>query len=334
MHTVTVIMPVYNNMPYLRYAINSVIKQSFKNWKMIISDDKSNDKSIEYLKTIKHKKIKIYYQKKNLGIFGNLNFLNLKVKTSIVKILCADDKLNINNLEDTILFMNKFKSCKLLTCFDQNYKFVSTKDRPSYTFKYHNRFGNKYYIKFSPKSSMIALLVFGNIPGNLSQITYKKIHNNNPIFNQRYPYAGDYNAWSRMAKIYGFYLIKKNLVYIRNHPKRASYSLNKYMDLFPQLSKIYTFLIKNINKKHHKYLIKYILIENLPSRLSRFVSCLISGKFGLANKVFANLPFNIPILQFIFYCISYKFKKKTLDNYYGNYIINIIKNYNMATKCK
>ena len=76
------------------------------------------------------------------------------------------------------------------------------------------------------------------------------------------------------------------------------------------------------------------MIENLPSRLSRFVSCLISGKFGLANKVFANLPFKIPILQFIFYCISYKFKKKTLDNYYGNYIINIIKNYNMATKCK
>ncbi len=62
-------------------------------------------------------------------------------------------------------------------------------------------------------------------------------------------------------------------------------------------------------------------------------SCLISGKFGLANKVFANLPFKIPILQFIFYCISYKFKKKTLNNNNENNIIKIIKNYNMLTKC-
>ena len=60
----------------------------------------------------------------------------------------------------------------------------------------------------------------------------------------------------------------------------------------------------------------------------------MSGTYVLANKVFDKLPFKITILQIIVYCISYKFKKKTLDNYYGNYIINIIKNYNMATKCK
>ena len=105
MNKLTVVMPVYNNMPYLKQAIKSVIKQNFKNWEMIISDDQSTDGSIEFLKKIKHKKIKIFFQKKNLGIYGNLKFLNSKAKTSIIKILCADDYLISNNLENIYLFM-------------------------------------------------------------------------------------------------------------------------------------------------------------------------------------------------------------------------------------
>jgi hypothetical protein len=66
-----------------------------------------------------------------------------------------------------------------------------------------------------------------------------------------------------------------------------------------------------------------------------FIYCAKTSFLAKANEPIIDLdPDKIPILQFIFYCISYKFKKKTLDNYYGNYIINIIKNYNMATKCK
>ena len=113
-------MPVYNNMPYLKQAIKSVIKQNFKNWEMIISDDQSTDGSIEFLKKIKHKKIQIFFQKKNLGIYGNLKFLNSKAKTSIIKILCADDKLTFNSLENIYSFMKKFKSCKIMTCYAQN----------------------------------------------------------------------------------------------------------------------------------------------------------------------------------------------------------------------
>ena len=118
----TIIMPVYNNMPYLKQAIKSVIKQNFKNWEMIISDDQSTDGTIEFLKKINHKKIKIFFQKKNLGIFGNLKFLNSKAKTYIIKILCADDKLISNSLENIYLFMKKFKSCNVMTCYDQNIK--------------------------------------------------------------------------------------------------------------------------------------------------------------------------------------------------------------------
>ena len=61
MNKITVIMPVWNGMPFLRKAISSVINQRYKNWQLIISDDGSTDGTVDYLKKIKNKKIKIFY---------------------------------------------------------------------------------------------------------------------------------------------------------------------------------------------------------------------------------------------------------------------------------
>ena len=323
----TIIMPVYNNMPYLKQAIKSVIKQNFKNWEMIISDDQSTDGSIEFLKKIMHKKIKIFFQKKNLGIFENLKFLNSKAKTSIIKILCADDMIISNKLENIYLFMKKNKSCKLMTCYDQNIKNRLLTDMKTLTESFSN-IGNKYYIKFTPQSSMIAFFAFGNVCGNLSRVTYRKVKDGkNPAFDQKYPYAGDYNAWVRFSQKYGFYLVKKNYVYVRKHSNQASNFLNLKNELYPQFPKIYNFLLKNIKKKHHAYLRKYMLINNLPQRIRRYINCLISGEIKLANKVFANLPLKISILECFLNAFFFKFRNNLLNKlnkYYRNYIINII----------
>ena len=40
--SVDVILPNYNKFNFLEEAINSVLNQTFKNWKLIIVDDKSN----------------------------------------------------------------------------------------------------------------------------------------------------------------------------------------------------------------------------------------------------------------------------------------------------
>ena len=47
------------------------VKQ-FKNYDIFISDDNSPDNTIDYLKRIKNKKVKISYNKKNLGYGGNI----------------------------------------------------------------------------------------------------------------------------------------------------------------------------------------------------------------------------------------------------------------------
>lgn len=48
----SVIMPVYNGMPYLQDSIRAVINQSFRDWELIIADDQSPDDSARAVKEL------------------------------------------------------------------------------------------------------------------------------------------------------------------------------------------------------------------------------------------------------------------------------------------
>jgi glycosyltransferase involved in cell wall biosynthesis len=72
---VTVCMPLYNKVKYLRDAIESVLKQEADfDWDIIISDDHSTDGStaiaMEYAQKYPEK-IRVYVQEKNKGVGGN-----------------------------------------------------------------------------------------------------------------------------------------------------------------------------------------------------------------------------------------------------------------------
>ena len=62
---VSIILPNYNSSDTISATVNSIIKQSYKNWELIIVDDCSNFKTKKILsKFEKIKKIKVYYLKK------------------------------------------------------------------------------------------------------------------------------------------------------------------------------------------------------------------------------------------------------------------------------
>ena len=66
---VSIIMNCHNGDKYLKEAINSIIKQSYKNWELIFFDNASNDNSAKIVKKYNDKRIKYYYSKYvNLGI--------------------------------------------------------------------------------------------------------------------------------------------------------------------------------------------------------------------------------------------------------------------------
>ena len=51
-------MPNYNKGQFIVEAINSVIKQTYKNWRLFIIDDNSTDESKKNLENMRKKKLK------------------------------------------------------------------------------------------------------------------------------------------------------------------------------------------------------------------------------------------------------------------------------------
>ena len=96
----SILMATYKNVKYIEEAINSVIKQTYPHWELIIVDDHSDDNSIEVIKPLlKDNRIKLISHKVNTGYGGTLKTAADNANFDIIGILDADDKLHEKALE-------------------------------------------------------------------------------------------------------------------------------------------------------------------------------------------------------------------------------------------
>jgi len=105
---ITVIMPVYNGMPYISDAINSILNQTEQRFKLVVIDDGSDDKTIDYIKSIDSSKIKVYSIGRQ-GLISALNFgINL-IETEYFAIMDSDDVSDPDRFKFQLNFLNNNK---------------------------------------------------------------------------------------------------------------------------------------------------------------------------------------------------------------------------------
>lgn len=102
---ISVIMSVYNGLPYLKEAVDSVLNQTYKNFEFIIVDDASKDKTWQYLKSLKDKRIKLIKNPKNLGLARSLNIALSKAKGEFIARMDADDICLLRRFEIQLNYM-------------------------------------------------------------------------------------------------------------------------------------------------------------------------------------------------------------------------------------
>jgi len=105
---IEIVLPNYNSAPYLEETINSIINQTFKNWKLTIVDGNSNNETQQILKKyIDHKRINIIFLKKNkkAGFCRNLAIRNSKL--DYIAFIDSDDLWKKDKLYKQLDFMIK-----------------------------------------------------------------------------------------------------------------------------------------------------------------------------------------------------------------------------------
>lgn len=88
----TICVPVFKGEEFVSKTLQSIVDQSFSNFRCIISLDYSNDNTIEVIRPfLNDKRISLFKQKARLGWVGNVNFLLKKARTRYVCIMPHDD---------------------------------------------------------------------------------------------------------------------------------------------------------------------------------------------------------------------------------------------------
>ena len=93
---ISVIMVVLNNQKYLTKSINSVLKQSYKNFELIIIDGGSTDKTLKILKK-NNNKIDFWISEKDKGLYDAMN-KGIRLSTNNIPLQARDAAGNLANL--------------------------------------------------------------------------------------------------------------------------------------------------------------------------------------------------------------------------------------------
>ena len=89
---ISIIMNCYNGEKYLRESLNSVLKQTYKNWEIIFLDNQSNDASAKIFKDYKDDRLKYYCADSHIEILNKArNYALKKVNGEFIAFLDVDD---------------------------------------------------------------------------------------------------------------------------------------------------------------------------------------------------------------------------------------------------
>lgn len=106
---VSIIIPSYNTASYIKYTLDSVSNQSFKNFECLIIDDFSSDNSTEIISEYSKKdsRFKHIILEKNIGVSEVRNLALDLAKGRFIAFLDSDDTWEEKKLEIQIDFMIK-----------------------------------------------------------------------------------------------------------------------------------------------------------------------------------------------------------------------------------
>lgn len=206
---VSVIMPVFNGASYLEEAVESVQKSTFRNFEILLIDDKSEDHSKKICRMLvrKYSNVKFYAFSQNKGLGRVLNFALKKAHGIYICRLNQDDRMLAFRMHTQVFYLQQNKEAAAVGSWIK--LFYST--------------GKYEIIKFLENDKDIKKVWHIVSPFSDPSVMYRKdIALQAGGYKQEFWPADDTHLWYRMGLIGKLYNIQEPLVEVRWHEKAAS----------------------------------------------------------------------------------------------------------------
>lgn len=228
---ITVLMPTYNSAEYLSLSIESILKQTYNYYELLIIDDGSTDESVKIIRQYRDRRINLV-QKEHTGLSDTLNY-GLKIaKYDLIARMDADDISHPKRLEQQLDYMTNNKTVNVLSCW----YYIFNKNKIQYLIKNPEKHSN--VVNGLPLYSYIVH----------SGCIYKR---NTILKYGGYEHSSfeDYALWLKMKDHIVFGNVPKALLYVRyriNSLSRMSIE-KKYRDQYKIQEKYYCNMSSSFN---------------------------------------------------------------------------------------
>ena len=217
---VSIIMSCYNAERYVEYAINSIIKQEYRNWELFLIDDRSSDSTLKILKKYKSKKIKILALNKNIGQHKAINLALKKTSGEYIAILDSDDCAHRKRILEQVSELKKNTSIGLVV---SRYKIIDEKNR----FKKNSEFVSEK--EFARRFPCENLCCFS------ASMFRKKFVKRLGFYDKNYDYCNDYYFFLKIFSISKIKYVNKFHTFYRIHSNSRTNTFSKKNLIFENL---------------------------------------------------------------------------------------------------
>ena len=245
---ISVIMSTLNTPEdYLKVSIDSILKQTYKNFEFIIIVDGGNDDKI--IEKISDDRIKTIKHQKSIGLTKSLNEAIKISKGKYIARMDSDDISLENRFKYQIEYMERNNDIDITSMF---YKEIGKNDKIVRE------------VFFRP-DEVKCKLFFTNVIAHPSVMIRKSfLDKNNFLYDESFIYSQDFEMWTKCANSGKISIIPKFGLYYRIHDKQISTEkANKQLELYNSV------LIRNLSELNiNKEKLKYLLMLNGKEKVS------------------------------------------------------------------
>ncbi len=279
---VSIIIPSYNGMPFLKNAIKCVLEQTYNNFELIIVDDSSKDNTHSYVSNLikKDKRIRYFKTKKNTGTTAAArNFGIKRSKGEFISFLDADDLWHCQKLEYQI---KNLKKNTVISCTACNYKKENSKKTSNFLVTILRIFLQKFFLFMIIQKGYYWLYVYN--PIIVSSVLIKRNIFKQYKFVEDVNQREDLNLWLKLMTKYNknIAFIDKILVTITRRVKSVSADRTREFNIIIR-SISNDFIYRNDYKKFSYFLFGIFL------RLSKIILSIYYSIFRRNIYIFSYL---------------------------------------------